>query len=118
MGSRSGERSAREASSSTAAASGRIKYRSRTEPQLPATEEFSREEIDAVRLLKGDRRYKSRSIPTLGQLTLWLAELGGYTGKSSGGPPGTIVLRRGLQRVEPVVQAIHNLKIFNENPNM
>jgi hypothetical protein len=36
----------------------------------------------------------------LGFATLWLAELGGYTGpKSSGGPPGSMMIKRELDFV-------------------
>ena len=37
---------------------------------------------------------------------IWLAELGGYTGKSSGGPPGTITISRGLAKLRAGADAI------------
>jgi hypothetical protein len=40
-------------------------------------------------------------MPTIAQATLWIAQLGGYTGKSSGGPPGSITIKRGLDRLRP-----------------
>ena len=43
------------------------------------------------------------SVPTIAQATLWLAELGGYTGKSSGGPPG---ISRGLAKLRSAADAI------------
>ena len=46
------------------------------------------------------------SVPTIAQATLWLAELGGYTGKSSGGPPGTITISRGLAKLRSAADAI------------
>lgn len=58
------------------------------------------------------RKYKKRtetipdSMPTVGQMTLWLAELGGYTGKSFGGPPGSITIRRGLDFILPIAAAL------------
>jgi hypothetical protein len=45
-------------------------------------------------------------VPTIAQATLWLAELGGYTGKSSGGPPGTITISRSLAKVGAAADAI------------
>jgi DDE family transposase len=69
----------------------RLKYLARHEPDQPATVELSHDEIRAVILLK--REYKSRTehvpdtLPTIGLATRWIADLGGYTGKSSGGPP-------------------------------
>jgi hypothetical protein len=88
----------------------RLKLRARTEPDVPATEEFSDAEIQAVILLK-KRAGKTipTAIPTIAQATLWVAELGGYTGKSSGGPPGAICIARGLARVRAAADVIEAL---------
>lgn len=80
----------------------RLKHLARTRPDAPATIELSALEIDALRLAK--TRVKSRveiippGVPTIAQAVRWIADLGGYTGKSSGGPPGSITIGRGLQR--------------------
>lgn len=89
----------------------RLKLRSRGEPDAPADVEFSDAEVQAIVLLKrrAGRKIPDR-IPTLLQATLWLAELGGYTGKSSGGPPGTVTLARGLLRVRAAADAIEMLR--------
>ena len=42
-------------------------------------------------------------------VTLWIAQIGGYTGKSSGGPPGSITLARGLNDVRATVRALEAL---------
>lgn len=88
----------------------RLKLLSRSTPDAPATEAFSDSEIHAIIILK---RRTGRAIPdrvpTLAQATIWLAELGGYTGKSSGGPPGTVTLARGLMRVRSAAEAIEAL---------
>jgi hypothetical protein len=88
----------------------RLKLISRANPDSPATEVFSDSEIHAIIILK---RRTGRTIPddvpTTAQATLWLAELGGYTGKSSGGPPGTVTLARGLLRVRASADAIEAL---------
>lgn len=73
---------------------------SRTQPDLPATTELDEAEIEAARLGTQRQRRPPGQQPTIGEVTQWIAELGGYTGKSSGGPPGIIVLTRGLQRIE------------------
>ena len=86
----------------------RLKYLSRTEPALPATVELTSLEIRVLTALKKRRRRKNESMPdsaTIGDATRWIAELGGYTGKSSGGPPGATVLRRGLERLHIAVDA-------------
>ncbi|WP_338046665.1 transposase [Polyangium spumosum] len=89
----------------------RLKYLSRNQPDLPATEELSRYEIDALILKR--RKRKNPGIPdgilTIGIATQWIAELGGYTGKSSGGPPGSITIGRGLERLAPVAETLQQL---------
>ena len=88
----------------------RIKVQSREEPSLPASTELTEYEIRALILLKRKEKKRTEEIPntmpTLGQATLWIAELGGYTGKSSGGPPGSITIRRGLERIIPAAQIL------------
>ena len=85
----------------------RLKRLSRTEPTLPATAELTALEIRVLTALKKRRRRKNESLPctpTISDVTRWIAELGGYTGKSSGGPPGATVLRRGLDRLQAAVE--------------
>ena len=89
----------------------RIKQLAREKPQLPATDEFSPAEIKAAALLYFGKAAKTKVnaaiTPTIAEVTLWIACLGGYTGKtSSGGPPGSITLARGLESVRAAAQAI------------
>lgn len=80
----------------------RIKKLSREEPQRPATDEFSPTEIRAAALLRFGKAGKAllKARPSIAEVTTWIAEIGGYTGsKSSGGPPGSIVIARGLKDV-------------------
>jgi hypothetical protein len=92
----------------------RLKILSRNEPTLPADRELNKYELAALIALK--RRNKKRtetipdSIPTLAQAIYWLAELGGYTGKSSGGPPGSITIRRGLDYIAPAAALLESLE--------
>ena len=86
----------------------RIKLLARTDGDVPASNEFSEIELHALLLLKRRSKKKNETIPdapTLGQAVLWLAELGGYTGKSSGGPPGSITISRGLRRLREIGRA-------------
>jgi hypothetical protein len=88
----------------------RLKLRARTDPDASATEEFSDPEIQAIILLKKHAGTAiPNDVPSLGQATLWVAQLGGYTGKSSGGPPGVICIARGLVRVRAAANAIEVL---------
>jgi hypothetical protein len=88
----------------------RIKQLSRQEPLRPATDEFSPVEIRAAALLRFGKAGKSRlraSVPTMAEITAWIAEIGGYTGpKSSGGPPGSITIARGLKDVRAAAKAL------------
>lgn len=70
----------------------------RNHPDLPATEVFSDDQIKLLTTLNKQENLKvklSRK-PTIQQAMLVVAELGGYV-KHSGGPPGWIVLGKGLQ---------------------
>jgi hypothetical protein len=99
--------------SAVAARVERLKHLSRTEPQMPASVEFLDHEIEALVLLHTRRKKRNEIVPdqpTIGQATLWIAQLGGYTGKSSGGPPGAITLARGLERLQPAAELLQIMK--------
>jgi hypothetical protein len=99
--------------SAVAARIERLKHLSRTTPDLPATEELTRSELIALVLLKRRRKKANEVIPdhpTISDATRWIAELGGYTGKSSGGPPGTITIGRGLERLAAATELVEDIK--------
>jgi len=92
----------------------RIKQLSRNQPHRPATDEFSPAEIKAAVLLHfgkaGNSKLKAAATLTIAEVTLWIAYLGGYTGQtSSGGPPGSITIARGLESVRAAAKAIEVL---------
>jgi hypothetical protein len=72
--------------------------------------ELSSDEIRVLIALARDRTKRNERAPTasltIGEATNWIARLGGYTGKSSGGPPGSITLRRGLDRLRFTVDGL------------
>jgi len=92
----------------------RLKTLSRTQPQLPAGHELSPFELRALIQLKRRHKKPTETIPdtepTLATAIYWLAELGGYTGKSSGGPPGSITIRRGLDYIAPAAALLESLQ--------
>jgi hypothetical protein len=90
----------------------RLKYLARVMPDAPASEELSQPEIDAIIGLKKPKGYKLGDMPTIGLAVRWIADLGGYTGRSSGGPPGSIVIGRGLMWIAPAVEFARKM---NEN---
>lgn len=97
-----------------AARTERLKQLSRTDTDSPASIELTEFEIRAIVMLK--RKHKKRtetipdSMPTLAQAIYWTAELGGYTGKSSGGPPGAITIQRGLDYIRSLAEGLEQLK--------
>jgi Transposase DNA-binding len=93
----------------------RIKQLSRKEPKRPATDEFTPLEIRAVALLRFGKAAKTKvpegTVPSIEDVTLWIAQIGGYTGRaSSGGPPGSITIARGLKDVRATVKALEALQ--------
>lgn len=104
-----------------AARAERLKHLARSSPDEPAATELTPDEREAVAVLAydilnvplapGGRRQSKLTQPdpetmTIGEAVAWIARLGGYTGKSSGGPPGTTVISRGLQDVLVAARAI------------
>jgi len=93
-----------------AARAERLRLLARTQPEQPADLELSPVEIRALILLKRESRKRNEVIPdampTIKTAVLWIAQLGGYTGKSSGGPPGAITIRRGLEILGPAAKML------------
>jgi hypothetical protein len=87
----------------------RLTYLARHQPDQPATVELEPSEVQAIVAVKTKRPPRQGVKVTIGQAVLWLAEIGGYTGKSSGGPPGFIVIRRGLERIQVLADFFANL---------
>lgn len=79
----------------------RLKYLSRNTPDAPATIEFEPIEIDALKAERksrhGDRGLRLPDVPTIGEATAWIAEIGGWMESKPSGPPGSITIARGLE---------------------
>ena len=91
----------------------RLKQLARTQPEARASIELTPIEVRALVLLK--RRYRNANDdicddPSIERAVLWIAQLGGYTGKSSGGPPGALTIRRGLDRLDAAAALLHALE--------
>jgi Transposase DNA-binding/Transposase Tn5 dimerisation domain len=75
-----------------------VGYLARVQPDLPATEVFSKEEIEALHV----RVYKSlptAKSPTLRELVRMIGRVGGHLGRKCDGEPGMTVLWRGWMRL-------------------
>lgn len=94
----------------------RMTYLARTTPEVSAAVEFTPAEIDAAAALTRRRKPRKGVTVPLGTVVLWVAEAGGYTGKSSGGPPGFLTLARGLARVRTVVAATESPRSDRRTP--
>lgn len=96
----------------------RLKLLSRNHPDQPATTELSSDEIRILVVLARDITKRNERAPTalltIGEATYWIARLGGYTGKSSGGPPGSITLRRGLERLRLTVAGVRAMGALDD----
>ena len=84
---------------------------SRTHPEDPASNWLDAWELKALAALRPKpAKGRTKAAPlTIQQAVHWIAELGGYTGKFSGGPPGVITIERGWDRVAVVALALKNI---------
>ena len=81
-----------------------LRRRAREEPDAPATDELTADEIEAVVYLTNETRSSKSKRATAAGLTLgtavrWIADLGGYVGNRGSGPPGATTIGRGLEPV-------------------
>ena len=85
----------------------RLTKLARSTPDVPATTELSRYELDALFALREPKGFDRHSVPTLGQAVRWIADIGGYAGPWNG-PPGPTVIGRGLYDVLVTARAFEN----------
>jgi hypothetical protein len=84
----------------------RLKRLARQTPDSPASLELSPTEVRALTILKFGPAADTTAHPTVAQAVDWLAELGGWTHKYSGRPPGAVVLGRGLRYLRPAAHLL------------
>lgn len=87
-----------------------LKRRSRAEPDAPAASEFTADELEALRVAKNSQKSRVEKLVE-GDLSLaiavrWVADIGGYVGNRSSGPPGATVIGRGLEHLAIYTQAL------------
>jgi Transposase DDE domain/Transposase DNA-binding len=89
----------------------RLSQLARSKPEISAAEEFSQLEIDAAIALRRKRtQLHFGDVPSLAEVVRLIADIGGYTGKSSGGPPGPTVIARGLQRLAIAAEVLESTR--------
>ena len=74
----------------------------RHRPEADCTQVVTAHEWRALYALTHKTRTFPKKTPTVGQVVLWIAKLGGFLGRSSDGPPGVTVLWRGWQRLTDI----------------
>lgn len=87
-----------------------LKRRARSEPEAPASSEFTADELEALRIAKKRQKSKTEKLvdgePTLAVAVRWVADIGGHVGNKSSGPPGATVISRGLEYLAIFTQAV------------
>ena len=86
-----------------------LKTVSRAEPDAPATQLFSPEELQVIMLLHFQREPFPTEPPTCEKAVCWLAQLGGYIGPRNG-PPGQQTIGRGLLRLQESMELLSIIK--------
>lgn len=79
-------------------------YLGRVEPSLPCTAVLAEHEWKALYSFIHKTAVIPNDIPSLAQTTRWIAQLGGFLGRSSDGQPGVKVLWRGWRRLFDITQ--------------
>jgi hypothetical protein len=87
----------------------RLTYFARHRPDEAAEVELTRHEIDAAILVSETKKYRRGATLTMAQVVQLIAQCGGYVGKNSGGPPGALVIARGLARIQTVAKVLEKL---------
>jgi hypothetical protein len=91
----------------------RLKYSSRTKPDEAASTVLTEVEIEVLlhdqrkRVTKNGPRFRRKPVAavTIGEATRWIGLLGGWIGEANG-PPGSITLARGLERLGYLAQGV------------
>ena len=94
----------------------RLKALSQSQPDAPASIEFSDAELKTLRMLKDLQKSSverlPKGTPTLEVATIWLAEIGGYIRRKKG-RPGSTTLARGLEMLIPAVMVYEAMTMTN-----
>lgn len=79
-------------------------YLSRIDSHLPCTVVMTESEWKALYCFIYKTALLPLEVPTLGQTTTWIAQLGGFLGRSADGPPGVKTLWQGWRRLFDITQ--------------
>lgn len=86
----------------------RLTQLARTTPHVPATSEFSVTELKAIVALRRPKNFDPELPIDLATAVRWVADLGGYS-RPKQGPPGVVVIGRGLHDVMVAARVLEGL---------
>jgi hypothetical protein len=72
---------------------------SRANPDMPCTDFIADHEWKILFMKVHKSEHPPKKIPTLGEVVIWIARLGGFLARKNDGVPGTITLWRGWKRL-------------------
>ena len=87
-----------------------VAYLARAQPDLPATEVFSQEEVEALHIRLTKALPPDDPAPTLREVVRMLGKLGGHLGRKGDGEPGVTVLWRGWTSLYGTVETLRAYK--------
>jgi hypothetical protein len=88
-----------------------LTYQSRETPDISCEVVLMRQEWQTLYMLKYKTKIVPQQPPTLKQATQWIAQMGGYLGRNSDGPPGLKTVWLGY---EALLQAVALFEIMNK----
>ena len=81
-----------------------LTYLSRVDRNLPCTVILTEPEWKALYNFIHKTALLPQEVPTLGQVTAWIAKLGGFLGRNADGPPGVKLLWQGWRRLFDITE--------------
>ncbi len=87
-----------------------VTYLARAQPDLPATEVFSQEEVEALHIRVTKASPPDDPAPRLRVVVRMLGKLGGHLVRKCDGEPGVLILWRGWMRLYESVEMLHAMR--------
>lgn len=87
-----------------------LTMRARAEPQAPCTEILAEADWRVLFALANENKPLPKTSPTLADVVVWIAKMGGYLARKSDGPPGVNVIWRGMTNLQQSIWAIRKVQ--------
>jgi hypothetical protein len=92
-----------------------VAYLARVQPDAPATEVFSQEEVEVAHLRALQTPHVPEKPSTLKEVVRMIGSIGGFLGRKGDGEPGVTVMWRGWMRL---YESITMMRIIQKNPRV